>query len=373
MPSRSLLRPTLAGAVLALVSTAVVAADASTPVAVPPVAEIPVAPIPAAKKKAAVTAEGKPPTTVVTTTTTTTVPALAAVAVEPPAPAALRPGATELMPALPAPASAASPPHVVLVDELPFRVSHTRAREQPEHAHHGHKKGRHGRPFHPAPGIVVDVNDAAGGASADDLQRDARNVGYWPFRHCYEEGLRRDQHIGGKVSLDVAVGPGGAMQSANITGASLHDESVVLCVAREAAHLSLGGGEAAGTAKLGITLSTGDEPVPVPHAVVHADDLREALHASWPAVKQCYAGALAKHPDAGGRMELRFHVKPGGEIAEVAENDTRFGDVEVTRCVLGVYRTAKLSSVGHGSHDTSFVYALHFESRPEAPASLAAK
>ena len=97
----------------------------------------------------------------------------------------------------------------------------------------------------------------------------------------------------------------------------------------------------------------------------HADELRESLRASWPAVKQCYAGALAKHADDGGRLELHFHVKPSGEIAEVAEGDTRFGDVEVTRCVLGVYRGAKLPGVAHGSHDASFVYALHLEARPE--------
>jgi hypothetical protein len=268
--------------------------------------------------------------------------------------------------------------HVVLVDELPFKATHTRARELPEHAEHEHgrhgkHKGRHGRPFHPAPGIVVDVLEANGGASAADLQRDARNVGYWPFRHCYEEGLRRNQEMGGKVSLDVGVAPGGAVQSANVTGSSVHDDSVTLCVAREASHLSLAGGETATSAKMTVNLATGDEPVPVPHAAPHADDLREALHKEWPAVSQCYAGELAKHPDAGGRMELRFRVKSGGEIAEVAENDSRFGDVDVTRCVLGVYRTAKLPGVAHGSHEASFVYALHFEARPEAPALTAAK
>ena len=368
MSSRSLVRPVLATAVLGLAATLSGVADASPP-PVPPVAEIPVAPTPAPRHRAA-PVETHPATTVVTTTTTTTVPALTAVPVEP----ATRTGATEVMPAQPA---APAPPHVVLVDELPFKALHTHARELPEHAEHSEhgrhkKKGRHGRAFHPAPGIVVDVSDASGGATAEDLQRDARNVGYWPFRHCYEEGLRRDQHIGGKVMMDLAVAPGGAVQSSNITGATLRDESVVLCVAREAEHLTLAGGSAATTAKLSVNLATGDEPVPTPHSVPHADDLRDALRASWPQVKQCYASELAKHPDAGGRMELRFHAK-GSEITEVAENDTRFGDVDVTRCVLGVYRTAKLPSTGRGSHETSFVYALHFEARPDAPAPVAAK
>jgi hypothetical protein len=171
--------------------------------------------------------------------------------------------------------------------------------------------------------------------------------------------------MGGKIDMDLAVAPGGAVDRANIAGATLHDESVVLCVAREAAQLALASGESATSAKMELTLSTGDEPVPVPHAMPHADDLREALRASWPSVKQCYAGELAKHAETGGRMELRFHVRPGGEIAEVAEGDTRFGDVEVTRCVLGVYRGAKLPGVAHGSHEASFVYALHLEARPE--------
>jgi hypothetical protein len=352
MPSRSLLRPALASAFLALVSTSASHAAASPP-AVPPVAEIPVAPLPAPKKKT-----DTPSLTTVTTVTTTTSPSLAAITVEPPP----HVGATELMPAAPASAPAL---HVVLVDELPFRITHSRAQELPEHAHHGKKKGRHGRPFHPAPGIVVDVTEANGGASAADLQRAGRNVGYWPFRHCYEEGLRRDQHLGGKVALDLAVAPGGAVDRASIDSATVRDESVVLCVAREASRLALAPGDKATSAKLDLTLSTGDEPVPVPHTVPNADEIRESLRSSWPAVKQCYAAGVAKRPDAGGRMELHFHVRPSGEIAEVSEGDTRFGDVEVTRCVLGVYRGMKLPGIGRGSHETSFAYAMHLEARPE--------
>jgi len=362
MPSRSLARP--AGcAVLALLSTAAVCAAASPPI--PPVAEIPVAPLPAPKRVVV----PQPPaamTTTTTTTTTTTAPALAAVVVEPAAPPR---GVVEAMPATPSPVTAV---HVVMVDELPFRATHTHARELPEHSehpHHGKKHGRHGRPFHPAPGIVVDVPDASGGASAADLQRTARNVGYWPFRHCYEEGLRRDQHMGGKVSLDLALAPGGAVDSAAVSGATLHDESVVLCVAREAQHLSLGPVESAATAKLSVTLATGDEPVPVPRPAPHAEDLRDALRASWPAVQQCYAGELAKHPDAGGRLELKFHVRSGGTIEEVSEGDSRFADVDLTRCVLGVYRSARLN---RATHEGSFVYALHLEARPERPLVAAA-
>jgi hypothetical protein len=90
-------------------------------------------------------------------------------------------------------------------------------------------------------------------------------------------------------------------------------------------------------------------------------------------VEQCYASELSRHPDAGGRMELRFRAHPDGAIDEVSEGDTRFEDVDVTRCVLGVYRTSRLPQMHHRSHDTTFVYALHFEARPDQNVSPTAK
>ncbi len=238
----------------------------------------------------------------------------------------------------PAPAASApsAAPHIVIVDELPFRSTHVRARELPEHAHgHSKKHGHHGRPYHPAPGIVVDVLDAQGEADATDLQRAARNVGYWPFRHCYEEGLRRDQALTGKVAVDVTVAASGSVERASLASASVKDESVALCVAREAEHFTLG--SAKGTARIQVSLATGDEPVPEPRPALHARELRDGLRASWPAVEKCYADELTRHParypDAGGRLELRFRVKSDGHILEVGEaaDGDRFGDIDVTR------------------------------------------
>jgi len=351
MSPRCLARPAAFSAGSALLLTSLACAAAQP--AVPPVAEIPVAPLPKPKKLSPLPPPRATTTTTTTTTTTVATPSLAAVTAEP-APA----GVPEAMPA-PAPTA----PRIVLVDELPFKGSHARAREVPEHGHHGKKHGRHGRPFHPAPGIIVDVTDAQGGnATAADLQRAARNDGYWPFRNCYEEGLRRNQDLSGSVSFAIYRQPSGV--GSQLAQSSLHDESVTLCVLREAQHLDLPwGGEGDASADVKVGLATGDEPVPMLHPVPHADAIREALHESWPAVQQCYASELGKRPDAGGRMELRFRVKADGEILEVSENEPRFGDVDVTKCVLGVYRTAKLPAM-HGTHEATFVYALHFESAP---------
>jgi hypothetical protein len=270
--------------------------------------------------------------------------------------------------ASPVPPSQASPPAasdaVSLVDERPCYRAHLEVDESPAAEHrHSKRHGHHRRPYHPAPGIIVEVAEAQGGAAAADLQRAARNVGYWPFRRCYEEGLRRDQRLAGRVALELVVGPSGAVERAVTAGATLGDTSVVTCVAREALHLALVPGDSPTETKMVITLATGDEPVPVARPVPGADGLRQALRAQWPAVAQCYASELAKRPDAGGRLELRFRVSSSGEIAEVVEGDTHFCDVDVTRCVLDVYRATKLPVVRGGAGDATFIYAMHLEPR----------
>jgi hypothetical protein len=319
--------------------------EASLPV-VPAVASIPVAPVPSAAE--VIVVQGPPPGA--------NPPEAPPVAVEPESPGQ---------------ASPASPvPRVVLVDELPYRWPYRPVREakdSPERARApSQRRHRAVRAYHPDPGIVVDLIDAQGGVPASDLQRAARNLGYWPFRWCYEEGLRRDQRLAGRVAIDIVVSPSGAVERAEVASHSLSDESVALCINREALHLTLATpGESPTTARMDVTLSTGDEPVPVPHPLPNADALREALRASWPAVEQCYATELPRRPDAGGRMELRFRATSSGEIVEVAEGgERRFADVGITRCVLGVYRTTHLPSESLCNLGTrSFLYAMHLESK----------
>jgi hypothetical protein len=285
-----------------------------------------------------------------------------------PAPASTESAATASpQDASPVPSPEASPPaasNVSLIDERPCYRAHLEVDESPAAEHrHSKRHGHHRRPYHPAPGIIVDVAETQGGVAAADLQRAARNVGYWPFRRCYEEGLRRDQRLAGRVALELVIGPSGAVERTVTSSATLSDPSVVTCVAREALHLSLVPGDSPTETKMVVTLATGDEPVPVARPVPGADDLRQALRAQWPAVTQCYASELARHPDTGGRLELRFRVSASGEIAEVGEGDTHFCDADVTRCVVDVYRATKLPAIRGAAGDATFIYPMHLEPR----------
>jgi hypothetical protein len=328
------------------------------PAEVPPVASIPVAPLPAASLRPLLAAEARPADGAPSPSETPAVaPALD----------------LSRSPTLTAePLAAAPAPHVVLVDEPPYRRSLLQARRAKEGSFErerdrglapAHERSTRGR--HAEPDVVVGVTNSAGARAIAAVERTAGDAGDGPFRRCYEEALRRDQRLSGTVSLDLELLATGAIGRAGIASATVRDESVVLCIGREAERLVFPAASSAASLRLDVRLAAGDEPIPVPKPVPNADALRDALRSSWPAVQQCYATELARRPDAGGRIELRFRAKPSGEIVEVAEEGTRrFPDVDVTRCVLGVYRTAKLPS-GRviGPRDTSFSYAMHLEAK----------
>ncbi len=273
-------------------------------------------------------------------------------------------------------ASAASPaggnataPRVVLVDELPYRPS--RGSEQ---LHKQAKARRHrDRPYELEPGVVIDVARSQGAEDAADRDRIARSSAYWPFRRCYEEGLRRDPSLAGRASLDLAVGAGGEVERANVVSATLRDESVLLCIAREAKHLALAPAASPSRAALDVSLSPGARPRSGPLTIAHAGELREALRASWPGVERCYASGLAMHPGTGGRIELRFRANRSGEVVDVTEQgDARFADLDVARCVVGVFRVARLpASRMRSGRETTFVYAMHVEAASPSPSNPA--
>lgn len=278
---------------------------------------------------------------------------------------------TTLTPAVLAPAQA----EILIADELPEVASgggrghgaaspkkpkHGRVRhpKHPPKGAHGHANP--GRGPHPDPGIIVDVSPVEG-ASQAEIQRIARAKGYGVFRTCYEIGLRRDQVIRGRVSIDFTLAKDGTVSQARRTASTVGDESVNQCVVRELTMLTFVNptrGEP--TVSMQVTLWPGDAPVFVPKPVRHAEPLRVALRAKWGAVEGCYRKGLDRRRNLGGMLTLHFQLKPSGVIANVTEADSHFGDPEVTQCVASVYRSMKLPDL-HG-RAASFVYPLELES-----------
>jgi hypothetical protein len=252
------------------------------------------------------------------------------------------------------------PKSILLVDDGPARVSQKNKPAMTWPAIQTRPRRRPGRPYHPDPRIVIDVLEARGAPQAD-LQRTARDAGYWPFRRCYEDGLRRDEALSGKVSLALSISSTGRVEQSSVTGSTLRDKIVIACIAREARQLSFSA--AASTATTDVSLATGDEPVAVSLPAAGAEELRRSLQNAWPAAEQCYARGLAADPELGGRIELLFRVGMHGELAEVSAGSTHLADSDFGRCVLDVYRGARLG-LRETNHEQHFVYALHFEADP---------
>jgi hypothetical protein len=263
----------------------------------------------------------------------------------------------------PIPAALVLVPRVVLVDEGPFRGALPHVHDAPGARSAAKRRGGEFQ-IHPAPRIVVDVTKADGGLEAEALQRAARNLGYWPIRSCYEEGLRHTQSLLGKVLITLTVDASGKVEAVTVPSATVEDESVVLCVAREVQHLTFAASSSETSALLSVSLYPGDRPVPMAYVVPHAGELREALRAYWPQLESCYRRGLAKHPDLGGPIDLHFRVGGAGEVLEVTEHPgaARFADDEVSRCVARAFTGATLPVAGRGAaRESSFEYSLHFE------------
>jgi hypothetical protein len=259
----------------------------------------------------------------------------------------------------------------LLADELPSLCGALGSSASPHVSASGNRgrAGRSGqgrRPYHPAPRIVIDVSSRDDGALAADLQRTARNLGYWPVRRCYEGGLRRDQRLAGKVLVAMTVSPDGAVETAAVIGSTLSDPIVAACIARELASAAFGPMKAEAAARAEVSLSAGDDPVFVPASIPDADRMRQALRASWPAAARCYAQDLAADPRSGGRIELHVRVSREGAVVDVTsaqESDGHFA-ANTTPCVIAAYHTATLVPFSAPGAERAFVYALQFESGP---------
>jgi hypothetical protein len=199
-----------------------------------------------------------------------------------------------------------------------------------------------GRVPHPAPRIKVDVLKVSGHISEAEVLRQARSKGYWPFRLCYEEGLRRAQKLHGTVRLRVTVGSNGSVRGSQKVAAEVDDPAVVACVVKAARSLSLPAPDrGAPSVTLEVSLWPGDDAVPSPGAKTAAKQggidvaaLQSALRGYLPQVRVCLAEGQKRHPGLWGRIGVRLRIRAAGEIVDASEIESHFPDPDVTFCVM---------------------------------------
>jgi len=224
---------------------------------------------------------------------------------------------------------------------------------------------------HPAPRIKVDVIKVQGHTTEADVLRGARAQGYWPFRRCYEEGLRRLPKMRGTVRMRLVIGASGSPRSVNKVGAELDDPAVVSCVLKAARSLALPRPErGAPEVTLEVSFLPGDAPLdasasPPKNLVAYLElpELIASLREHWPEVRACFIAALGRHPGLWGRLALRLRVKGGGRVVEVSEIESRFPDPEMTPCAMKAFSHADLPAP---LQEVVLVYPLRLGSAPDA-------
>jgi hypothetical protein len=230
--------------------------------------------------------------------------------------------------------------------------------------------GSKGKPIHAAPRVKVDVTEVRGDASEADIQRVARLKSYWPFRICYEQGLRRMQKLHGTIKLRLTIGPAGHPTGVQQLATELGDAAVVSCVVKSAMGLGLPA-PSSGTPQitLDISLWPGDEPVSVKTAPreknatpAEATAMVDQLRMHLTEVRTCYAAGLGRHEGLWGRLALELRITSGA-VDEVNEIESHFPDAEVTECVRKVFLRAAVPS---SEQEVTIVYPLRLGHAPDA-------
>jgi hypothetical protein len=222
--------------------------------------------------------------------------------------------------------------------------------------------------YHPGARVRVDTRVLAGrlpkhapksrrtGKSANVLSETSllarsRKYGYWPFRLCFEEGLRQDQELHGETRIRMTVNRYGRVQAPRLARTKLEDKAVADCLVEATRKLDYPPPDRGRAAvELTVKLWPGDAPVPRigPPKDKPADNPGEldaqavalAVAKTEPDIADCYRAALARSDGLWGRVQVELSLDARGRVTEAHERESRLPDREGARCVVASVRKA---------------------------------
>lgn len=238
--------------------------------------------------------------------------------------------------------------------------------------------------FHPATRVKVDTVVVAGALqknarvdpkskkpdrvlSQASLLARSRKYGYWPFRLCFEEGLRKKPTLGGKTRIRFRVNRAGRILMKRLVQTKLEDRDVAQCLVEAASEIELLPAHRSIDVEASIDLWRGDAPLPTlvepPEKAPNLDHeaLTPVLEAARPSFEACYRSALVRDPKVWGRVELALQVDPTGVVTSATERDSHFPDKETVSCVI---ETARALQFPPKKSRPSFLFGLRFGNAP---------
>jgi hypothetical protein len=235
--------------------------------------------------------------------------------------------------------------------------------------------------YHPAPRVRVDVELLSGslpshartGPSRDRLLAHARSHGYWPFRLCYEDGLRADPKLEGRTSLRMTLAAAGTVKSVRVVHTELASQRVAECLGLQAHKLVFEPPPGRRvTLEVGVSLWPGDAPVPAllgasedRPPTLDLDAAAALINARRGDLVACYLRGLQEDPRLWGRIELLIELDGQGAVSRTSEQTSRFPDRRVVTCLGRAIREVSFQAV-RGAGAGRFVYAVRLGSPPES-------
>jgi hypothetical protein len=210
--------------------------------------------------------------------------------------------------------------------------------------------------FHVAPRVKVDAEvrsgriparPTKGTLSAVGVLAQTRNHGYWPFRLCYEAGLRDAPRLAGKSRIRLVVNRAGRATAARLLDTELRDREVASCLVSRVRALAFSPGpRERAEVDLTIDLNPGDAPLPDTCRAKEDSEPAEGslegaapvLASALPGIAACYAEGLGRDPGLWGRIAFEIGVSERGAVTPVIEHDSHFPDPAVVTCAGNLLR-----------------------------------
>jgi len=217
--------------------------------------------------------------------------------------------------------------------------------------------------YHAAVRVIVNATvlsgrGSLGALSPRDVLANARASGYWPFRLCYEEGLRAGERKRGTVAVRLSANRGGSVTFARSMSSSL-SRSVTQCLRQATYKLKFkAGARRRLDLQLTLQLSPGDAALPPRTREPNAPDsaasrapsrsgdtnptvpelaavaFEPAPFEPWThVVAECYGPGLQRDAQLWGRVQVRLKRDERGAVVSAEQLDSQFPDPEVVACI----------------------------------------
>jgi hypothetical protein len=229
--------------------------------------------------------------------------------------------------------------------------------------------------FHPGTRVVVKLEFGQSRRRAAGRERrylaHARKYGYWPFRLCFEEGLRQNPKLHGQTEFGVSVDQRGRVRAVRLLATRLEDQAVAACLADRVRELVFAP-PARVDLRMTVELWPGDAPIePAPPSAdlgpdnpgkLDAEAVFAVVHAARPELVRCYEEGLARDPELWGRLELRVDQDHQGRLGRLGEQQSHFPDRKAALCVVDTLRNLGWPRPSEGP--LSWVLGLRFGHPP---------